>query len=226
MRPEQPNLILPGATGFYARFGKPVFDRVVGLALAVMTLPVLLLLMGGIGLTLRINPISREPQVGLNGNPFLLLRLRTHTPERGNGYGRMLRRLSLDELPQLWNVVAGSMSLVGPRPLDAEHVAKLEAWKLRRHLVRPGITGLWQVDARGDGRELVDNVHYDIQYIDQISLSTDLRILLKTLLVVLTRREIEPDDAARPPRKRLTARFPHVRQVVVDQVAKRLFHRK
>ncbi|NNC93408.1 MAG: polysaccharide biosynthesis protein [Acidimicrobiia bacterium] len=214
----QPTLTLAGPTGFYARFGKAVFDRVVGLVLAVMSLPVLMLLMIGIGLTLRKNPLVREPQVGLDGKPFLLLRLRTAAPERDHGYGRMLRRLSLDELPQLWNVVFGSMSLVGPRPLDADHVANLEAWMLRRHLVRPGITGLWQVDARGDGRDLVDNIHYDIQYIDQISLSTDLRILLKTLLVVFTRRERQPEDAARPPRRRLTSRFPHIRQVIVDQI--------
>ena len=218
VKPEQPTPTLVGPTGFYARFGKPVFDRVVGLASAALTLPILLSLMVAMGLTLRRNPIAREPQVGLNGRSFNLFRLRTGSADRESGLGRMLRRLSLDELPQLWNVVFGSMSLVGPRPLDAEHVDTLEAWKRRRHLVRPGITGLWQVDARGDGRDLVDNIHYDIQYIDQISLSTDLRILLKTLMVVLTRREAPPDEAPKPDRSRLTARFPHVRLVTVDLI--------
>jgi FlaA1/EpsC-like NDP-sugar epimerase/lipopolysaccharide/colanic/teichoic acid biosynthesis glycosyltransferase len=215
---QQPGPNPVGPKGSYARFGKPVFDRVLGLALAVLTLPILLVLMVVTGLTLRQNPIAREPQVGLNGRPFDLFRLRTGSPDREHRLGRRLRRLSLDELPQLWNVVLGSMSLVGPRPLDAAHVVDLEPWKLRRHLVRPGITGLWQVDARGDGRALVDNIHHDIQYIDQISLSTDLRILLKTLLVVATRREVQADETAQPPRSRLTARFPHVRQVIVDQV--------
>ncbi|NNC91539.1 MAG: polysaccharide biosynthesis protein, partial [Acidimicrobiia bacterium] len=215
LHPPRPNLV--GPTGFYARFAKPVFDRMIGLIGAVLTSPILLLLMVLVAITLRKSPIVREPQVGLNGRSFNLLRLRTSTPSGEHRFGRALRRLSLDELPQLWNVVFGSMSLVGPRPLDAEHTAGLESWKLRRTLVRPGITGLWQVDARGDGRDLVDNIHYDIQYIDQLSLSTDLRILLKTVLVILTRREVRVDEVIRPPRTRLTARFPHVRQVILDQ---------
>ncbi len=217
MSADPTQLPMTGPSRFYARIGKPVLDRLLGLGLALATLPILLALMAVMALALRSIPIVAEPQVGRNHRRFLLFRLHTESSNRDSRVGRILRRLSLDELPQLWNVVFGSMSLVGPRPLDAASVARLEPWQNRRHLVRPGITGLWQVEARGDGRELVDNVHYDIQYIDQLSLSTDLRILAKTLVVMLTRREQRPEETPRPSR-RLTVRFPHVRLVIIDQI--------
>jgi FlaA1/EpsC-like NDP-sugar epimerase len=180
-----------------------------------VTLPALLAFMAIMGLALRASPIVGEPRVGRSNRRFVQYRLRTESPDREPRIGRILRRLSLDELPQLWNVLFGSMSLVGPRPLDPEFVADLETWQHRRHLVRPGITGMWQVDARGDGRALIDNMHYDIQYVDQVSMSTDLRILAKTLIVILIRREEQPTPREGP-RNRLTARFPHIRLVLID----------
>ncbi len=217
MNRDSETVSLGGPGGIYPRLGKPLLDRIVGLGAALATAPLLLSLMAAVVLVLRARPVVGEPRVGLNERPFTLYRLRTELPGRAGRFGRLLQRLSLDELPQLWNVVSGHMSLVGPRPVDAEVLAGLESWQRRRHLVRPGITGLWQTDARGDGRELVHNMHYDIQYIDQLSLSTDLRILAKTLVVILRRREQQPNEP-RPPRSRLPARFPHIRLVVTDQV--------
>ncbi len=102
--------------------------------------------------------------------------------------GKFLRRTSLDELPQLFNVLMGHMSLVGPRPFSLRDVAKFDPWHHARHLVIPGITGLWQVSGRSDLSSLDDVVHLDLFYIDHWSLNFDLELLLETVRVVLFRR--------------------------------------
>jgi lipopolysaccharide/colanic/teichoic acid biosynthesis glycosyltransferase len=98
--------------------------------------------------------------------------------------GRLLRRFSLDELPQLWNVVRGEMSLVGPRPHELGEVSLEDQVHLQRLRMRPGLTGLWQIRARTDP-SLAIRVHYDLEYIARWSLLTDFAIALKTIPVVL-----------------------------------------
>lgn len=98
--------------------------------------------------------------------------------------GKFLRRYSIDELPQLWNVMKGEMSLVGPRPHPSDEAARYEAWHQRRLEVAPGLTGLWQVTARCDP-SFHRNMELDLQYIDSWSLRLDLHILCRTALVVL-----------------------------------------
>lgn len=203
----------------YQSMGKPVLDRAVALPLAVVSLPFLILLMLVSRLTYG-GSIDLAERTGLNGTTFNLYRLRTTYPHSGDlrgrplKLGRFLRAWSLDELPQLWNVVFGHMSLVGPRPIPLDETKRLEPWQLRRHEVRPGLTGLWQVEARGDGRVLFDNIHYDIQYIDQISLGTDLRVLAKTAGVFFPRHEGTPASGAPP--ERLRDRIPHIRLIASD----------
>jgi lipopolysaccharide/colanic/teichoic acid biosynthesis glycosyltransferase len=101
--------------------------------------------------------------------------------------GRFLRRFSLDELPQLANVVRGDMSLVGPRPLPLRDFEKLEEWHKKRYLVLPGITGLWQVSGRAE-LDFDDLVRLDFLYLERWSVALDLVILLKTVPAVLMRR--------------------------------------
>jgi lipopolysaccharide/colanic/teichoic acid biosynthesis glycosyltransferase len=101
--------------------------------------------------------------------------------------GRFLRRYSLDELPQLVNVLRGEMSLVGPRPLPMRDFQRLEEWHKKRYLVMPGITGLWQVSGRSD-LNFDDLVRLDFVYLENWSISLDLTILLKTIPAVITRR--------------------------------------
>ncbi len=101
--------------------------------------------------------------------------------------GRFLRRFSLDELPQLINVLRGEMSLVGPRPLPERDYAMLEDWHRKRYLVLPGITGLWQVSGRSE-LDFDDLVHLDFLYLERWSLALDLTILLKTIPAVISRR--------------------------------------
>jgi lipopolysaccharide/colanic/teichoic acid biosynthesis glycosyltransferase len=101
--------------------------------------------------------------------------------------GRLLRRFSLDELPQLWNVMRGEMSLVGPRPLPLRDFERLEEWHKKRYHVLPGITGLWQVSGRSD-LDFDDLVRLDFLYLERWSIFLDMVILLKTVPAVLTRR--------------------------------------
>jgi len=101
--------------------------------------------------------------------------------------GRFLRRYSLDELPQLFNVLRGEMSLVGPRPLPLRDFERLEDWHKKRYLVLPGITGLWQVSGRSE-LDFDDLVRLDFLYLERWTVSLDLTILLKTVPAVLTRK--------------------------------------
>jgi exopolysaccharide biosynthesis polyprenyl glycosylphosphotransferase len=105
--------------------------------------------------------------------------------------GRMLRSFSLDELPQLWNVVRGEMSLVGPRPLPLRDYERLEDWHKKRYLVLPGITGLWQISGRSE-LDFDDLVRLDFLYLERWSVSLDLTILLKTVPAVLTEPAADP----------------------------------
>jgi len=104
--------------------------------------------------------------------------------------GRFLRKLSLDELPQLVNVLRGDMSLVGPRPEIAALTADYLDWQQTRHTVKPGVTGLWQTTARGDGRLLHECVDLDLHYIRGMSFRTDVAILLRTPFAMLRNRGV------------------------------------
>jgi lipopolysaccharide/colanic/teichoic acid biosynthesis glycosyltransferase len=101
--------------------------------------------------------------------------------------GRLQRRFSLDELPQLWNVLRGEMSLVGPRPLPLRDFQRLEAWHRKRYLVLPGMTGLWQISGRS-GLSFDDLVRLDFTYIENWSIWLDITILARTIPAVLSRR--------------------------------------
>src|SRR5690606_23466396 len=143
------------------------------------------------------------PQVrpGLNGRPFKLLKFRTMTDVRGPGgdllpdserltaFGRFLRSSSLDELPELWNVLCGDMTLVGPRPLLMEYLDRYTREQARRHEVRPGITGWAQVNGRNE-LSWDERFKLDVWYVDNVSFLLDLKILLLTLSRVFRREGI------------------------------------
>jgi lipopolysaccharide/colanic/teichoic acid biosynthesis glycosyltransferase len=102
--------------------------------------------------------------------------------------GRTLRKWSLDELPQLWDVVVGRLSLVGPRPELVSIVERYEPWQHRRHVVKPGLTGLWQITARGNGEEMHEHTDLDIEYAEHVSFRGDLKIMVLTLPAVLLKK--------------------------------------
>lgn len=185
----------PSPAGGYARFGKPILDRIVGIIFAVLTLPVVLVLLIMAWIAFGWPPLLRTTRAGRHGTRFNLYRVNTRkdyqTDLRGRHLrlSRMLRSTSLDELPQLWNVALGHMSLVGPRPIDPVTAVELDDEESLRHTARPGLTGPWQLEARGDGRHLTDDLSLDLAYVEGISLTKDLGILARTLPTILHHRE-------------------------------------
>ncbi len=202
--------------GLYEKIGKRLLDVSLGLLLAILTLPVLIVAILLCGALFGQPPIVRMPTVGKGDRRFQMLRLRTSPvgTRRARAWPRvagLLRGWALDELPQLWNVVRGHMSLVGPRALRPEEHAGLMEWQQQRLEVKPGVTGLWQVE-RTAGEALRDTAHYDIQYIDQLSLAADLRILARTLSAVRWLRPL--GDARR--RTQVKGEILHKRLMAVD----------
>ncbi|MBT8216923.1 MAG: sugar transferase [Acidimicrobiia bacterium] len=190
---------------------KGLIDRVVGLVLAVLTLPIVIPVAIAVFIDLGLPVFLRQERVGINGKVFKVVKFRSMEPDRRDQaprsfvgtdrrvnhkseddprltpVGRFIRKWSLDELPQLWNVVMGQMSLVGPRPEMVQIVDRYEPWQHARHQVKPGVTGLWQISARGE-LPMHEATHIDLEYVDTISFSTDLRILAKTLPAALGSR--------------------------------------
>ena len=196
-----PARAIPVPRGPYVRVVKPLADRTVAaLAVVVAAVP-MLVIAGVVAVTMGRPVLFRQRRVGRDGEVFEVLKFRTMRPDRRSGHldvihdrrrthkseadprhtrvGRWLRRYSLDELPQLFNVLRGEMSIVGPRPELEDVVANYPSGLHQRHHVTPGLTGLWQVSARGAG-PMHENGQWDLAYIEQVSLWTDLRIVAKT----------------------------------------------
>jgi exopolysaccharide biosynthesis polyprenyl glycosylphosphotransferase len=191
---------------------KRTFDLVLSTVTLIAISPILLAIAVAIKLSSRGPVIYRSVRPGMAGEPFACFKFRTmrehaeqiqvdleplneqsgalfkirHDP-RLTKVGRFLRRFSLDELPQLVNVLRGEMSLVGPRPLPLRDFERLEDWHKKRYLVLPGITGLWQVSGRSE-LDFDDLVRLDFLYLERWSILLDLSILLKTIPAVLSRR--------------------------------------
>ena len=189
----------------FDRLLKRVFDFGVGLILALLLLPLMLIIAVAIRLDSRGPALFRQERAGENGKPFLMLKFRTMTaeassvpaaapPETGKHkikgdprltrMGSSLRRLSLDELPQLFNVLVGDMSLVGPRPEVPWLVDKYAPWQRKRFAVPQGVTGWWQINGRSD-KPMHENTDDDLYYVYNYSLLLDIKILLRTPLVVI-----------------------------------------
>jgi exopolysaccharide biosynthesis polyprenyl glycosylphosphotransferase len=191
---------------------KRAFDLVGSLLITVVLSPVLLACALAIKISSRGPVVYRSIRPGIGGAPFACLKFRTmyrdadllqadleelneasgalfkiREDPRMTPVGRFLRRFSMDELPQLFNVVRGEMSLVGPRPLPERDYQRLEDWHKKRYLVMPGITGLWQVSGRSD-LDFDDLVRLDFLYLERWSVFLDLSILVKTIPAVFTRR--------------------------------------
>jgi lipopolysaccharide/colanic/teichoic acid biosynthesis glycosyltransferase len=177
---------------------KRLFDTTVAfLAMLVLALP-LLVLAWLIRSKLGSPVLFRQVRPGLNGRPFTMVKFRTMTDARGpdgallpdaqrlTPFGRFLRASSLDELPELWNVLKGEMSLVGPRPLLMEYLPLYTPEQARRHEVRPGITGWAQVNGR-NAISWEDKFKLDVWYVDNRSLWLDVKILWLTVKKVLVR---------------------------------------
>ena len=190
--------------GLYARRLKRSVDMALVIGSAPLTVPLLLLLGLLVRAVLRSPVLFRQERPGLGGRAFQLLKFRTMTEarnangnllsdgERLSAFGRFLRSTSLDELPEVINVLRGDMSVVGPRPLLMEYLERYTSEQRRRHDVRPGITGWAQVN----GRNALDweaKFRLDVWYVDHCSVLLDARILGRTVLSVFRRRGISRD---------------------------------
>lgn len=195
----------------HAELQMRLFDVIVALVLLMLLSFPLLLLAAVIRLRLGSPVLFRQVRPGLQGLPFTMVKFRTMTDGRGpdgellpdaqrsTSFGRFLRSTSLDELPELWNVLRGEMSLVGPRPLLMEYLPLYSAEQARRHEVRPGITGWAQVNGR-NAVSWDERFRLDVWYVDHRSLWLDLRILWLTVCKVLVREGINAQGEATMPR--------------------------
>jgi lipopolysaccharide/colanic/teichoic acid biosynthesis glycosyltransferase len=207
----------PAKSSLYQQFGKRTLDLVLGLTLLLLAVPFIVLLALVITVTSGFSPFYSSVRIGRHGQPFRLWKLRTmvrdadavlqtwldrggeqsiefrrsfklqHDP-RVTPLGRILRATSLDELPQLVNVVRGEMSLVGPRPVVADELEKHGPYRDVFLSVRPGITGLWQVKGR-NSIDYPERSHLELDYVGRISLLEDIRLLASTAQTVLLKRD-------------------------------------
>jgi exopolysaccharide biosynthesis polyprenyl glycosylphosphotransferase len=182
-------------------------DVVVASLTLLVFLPLMVLVAFAVALDSRGPVLFRQTRVGQGGRPFTVYKFRTmtHAPgeelrrfqgadgkwrhkvkhdPRVTRVGRYIRRSSIDELPQLLNVVRGEMSLIGPRPELPQIVEQYGDWQHQRHLVRPGLTGWWQIQGRSD-QPMHENTHLDLYYVENLSWRLDLQILRRTVRVVL-----------------------------------------
>lgn len=190
---------------------KRLFDIAFSLFLLVACAPLMALTAFSVRLAMGSPVLLRQARPGLNGRPFAFLKFRSMTDardaegkllpdeERLTSFGRWLRRSSLDELPQLINVLRGDMSLVGPRPLLMEYLPLYSARQARRHDVRPGITGWAQVNGR-NAISWEEKFEYDVWYVEHQSLALDLRILFMTFARLFRRSDVSHGGHATMPR--------------------------
>lgn len=197
--PVRPGLVL-----------KDAFDRAAALALIVLLSPVIVATALALWLSMGRPILFRQRRPGLNGRIFRLYKFRTMTnakdaegkllpdSERLTRVGRLVRSLSLDELPQLYNVLTGRMSLVGPRPLLPQYLERYTPEQMRRHEMRPGVTGWAQVNGR-NALDWETRFALDVWYVDHWSLPLDLKILWLTLVKVARRSGVSADGHATMP---------------------------
>jgi len=195
---------------FYRQGGKRLVDVILTAFALVLLSPVLVVLAVLVRWRLGSPVLFRQQRPGLHGRAFTLLKFRTMTDARdaaGNllpdeqrltSFGRFLRRTSLDELPELLNVLKGDMSLVGPRPLLMQYLDRYTPDQMRRHEVKPGITGWAQIKGR-NALSWEEKFALDVWYVDHLSLWLDLKIILLTVWKVLRREGISQEGFATMP---------------------------
>jgi sugar transferase EpsL len=190
---------------------KRMFDVVGAVIGLVIGAPFMIVIALAVRLTIGGPVLFRQERIGLGSRRFVLLKFRTmrdgpeEDRERLTRLGMLLRRTSLDELPELWNVLVGEMSLVGPRPLLVEYLPLYSDEQARRHRVRPGVTGWAQVNGR-NSISWDQKLAYDVWYVDHRSAWLDLRILALSIVRVLSAQGISQDGHATAEKFRGSAR--------------------
>lgn len=193
--------------GVYEKYIKRLQDMLCALLALIVLSPILLITAFLVRVKLGSPVIFKQERPGLNGKIFTLYKFRTMTDERdseGNllpdeerltKFGKLLRSTSLDELPELLNILFGDIAVIGPRPLLVEYLPRYNAEQRRRHEVRPGLSGLAQVNGR-NAISWEDKFKYDIQYVDHVTFLGDWKIIFQTILNVIKRDGINSETAA------------------------------
>ena len=185
----------------YKKYFKRFLDIILCLILIIFLFPFMILLFLLIWFMIGF-PIFKQKRPGLKNKIFTLYKFKTlydaskniHERKRQNNVGNFLRKTGLDELPQLFNILENSMSLVGPRPLLVEYLNKYSNYEKKRHLVKPGITGLAQVNPEPSGvKSWNKSIKLDIYYTKNISFFLDIKILFKTLELILFKKKLHND---------------------------------
>ena len=191
----------------YQKFVKRLLDILISLIAIVILSPVLIIVAILVRIKLGSPVIFHQDRPGLNEKIFRLYKFRSMTDEKdaeGNllpdeirltKFGKLLRATSLDELPELWNILKGDMSLIGPRPLLVRYLPRYSEEQRHRHDVRPGLTGLAQVNGR-NAITWEKKFEYDLQYINELSFGMDVKILFKTVKKVFERADINSETSA------------------------------
>lgn len=197
---------IPHKKGIYEKCIKRPQDVLLSLFSLIVLSPLLLITAVLVRAKLGSPVIFKQKRPGLNGKIFTLYKFRTMTDARdkhGNllpdevrltKFGKLLRSTSLDELPELWNILCGDIAVIGPRPLLVEYLPRYNAEQRRRHEVRPGLSGLAQVNGR-NAISLEDKFRYDIQYVDNVTFLGDWKIILQTVRNVLKHEGINSDTS-------------------------------
>ena len=181
----------------YKKYFKRFLDIILCLILIIFLFPFMILLFLLIWFMIGF-PIFKQKRPGLNNRIFILYKFKTlydaskniHESKRQNSLGNFLRKTGLDELPQLFNILENKMSLVGPRPLLLEYLNKYSSYEIKRHLVKPGITGLAQVNPELSGlKSWNKSIKLDIYYIKNVSFFLDIQILFKTIELILFKKK-------------------------------------
>ncbi|MGI6709362.1 MAG: sugar transferase [Dethiobacteria bacterium] len=193
--------------GLYRRFFKRPIDFLLSLIAIALLSPVLLIVTMLVRAKLGSPVLFKQRRPGLHGKSFTIYKFRTMTDERDEGgellpdgvrltkFGKMLRATSLDELPELFNILKGDMSFVGPRPLLEKYLPLYNEQQRRRHEVRPGLSGLAQVSGR-NAISWEDKFNLDVEYVDNVSFISDCKIVLQTIKKVFAREGINQEGEA------------------------------
>lgn len=192
---------------FYRNYGKRMIDIVLSFVALIILAPLLIIIGVLVYFKLGSPILFTQERPGKDGEVFKLYKFRTMTAEKdGTGtllpdsvrltkFGKFLRSTSLDELPELWNILIGDMSIVGPRPLLVQYLPLYNNHQKRRHDVRPGLTGYAQVNGR-NALSWQEKFHYDVEYVDKINFLLDTQIVFKTIKQVLIKDGISSETSA------------------------------
>ena len=191
----------------YRKFFKRFFDFMLSLLAIIVLSPILLLLIIIVAIAMRGNPFFVQLRPGKNNKIFKLIKFRTMTNKKdaeGNllpddqrltKFGKFLRKTSLDELPELFNILVGDMSIIGPRPLLVKYLVLYNEEQLHRHDVRPGLTGWAQVNGRND-TTWEKRFQYDLEYVEKLSFALDFKIFFMTIGKVFKRSGVSQEGHA------------------------------